>query len=505
MILFAAVIAVAILFSPVAYAAQDTKTINSALTSTSGPGPDVAVGSDGKIYVSLGSANDLRVEAGSYGSTSQKYSVNTGGPVRLTAIGLTKADTVVVAAALGTDTTVKLYYATSSSVSGLSALTSFIVPNFAGPETNGGPSGIQMRISGLDIAVNDSFIVVVSTLARVTGDTDRGGETFPSTFTAIYEYDTAVNAPVLSDSPVGAFTGTDTGSAVQPQVVFDPASGESGAVIWIVKTTLTSAWTTGDTGVSLWKVRIGTDTGRGRVIDAVQVFQGLGDSYTIGRISVENVTGSDTRSSVTVAIAGDTSTCGNIKVLEFRDSRFTVPDATLATFGRLQDTPPDTIVVDFDTGLSVPFYTVRSMSYGRSSATHGWVLSLAKPSDLSSKADTIMAFVQSTLGGSSFTFDTATTSAANINRDVGMNLSGAVRDGTFYTVGWDSGPKFVFATKLSLGSSETKKKAGGVCVLDRMIGGTSFANAIFPSLKSFRDTLLGSDFGRKMVGLYYTF
>ena len=59
------------------------------------------------------------------------------------------------------------------------------------------------------------------------------------------------------------------------------------------------------------------------------------------------------------------------------------------------------------------------------------------------------------------------------------------------------------STKL-LGGDSGKKSSGGVCLLDRMFGQTSL-RAVFPGLKMFRDTLLGTDFGRKIVSLYYTF
>lgn len=510
MIFLAALMAVAIVFTPAAYSAQDTKTINSAIASTAGPGPDITVGSDGSIYASFGEGNNVQVYKGSAGSaiTTQRGVAAAADTVRLTAIGLTTGsvtgkDTPVVAAFVGqantspgTDTSVILFYSTTSANLAASIRVHPIHNN-----QSLGAAGETFTVTGLDLAVNDSYIVVITSISS-TMTTDSNSVTRLHA----YRYDNSANAPTLTHTLI-----LDSGSCDNLQVIFDPVEKNSTGtnVIWVARTQTVSSLPAGAAfdsgGVTVQKVYL---TVAGLFVQVDTLMRTVGDSRSIGRIVAEDVSGSDTRARISVAVSSlDTTGSGKIRIIEFGDSRTASLQPTFANTGRKAAGigAADSYTVSFDTGASNYGQThIRSMTFGRSSDNVGFNLLLATNSsgDIpTNSTDTVIAFTQS-IGSSSFSSDTAITSSRATGRLV-RNLSGAMISGTLYTVGYDGGPTLLWYTRL-LGGDSGKKSNGGVCLLDRMFGQTSL-RAIFPGLKMFRDTLLGTDMGRKIVSLYYTF
>lgn len=519
MIFLAALVAVALVVSPAAYAAQDTKVVNSTVT-TFGPGADIAVASDGTLFTSFGEGSNVQVYKGSAGSalSTQRAVTAADSSVRLTAIGLTNSslgkDTPVVVAVFGNngrngvgggDTwSVNLYYSTTSSnlavVRGISPLEISAVA---------AASDSLIAITGLDLVVDDSYIII-GTCASASNS--PGADSLISvTKLHVFRYDNAVNAPTLQ-----SVTTLDSGASDNLQLVLDPVEKNTAGttVVWGIRTKTiasgglgTHTSLTTDTGVAIFKAYI--VAGAVTQVDTQVFFKdalGVGDSRTIGRLTAENVSGSDTRAGITICLANtDSQGSGRIRVLQFRDSRHTVPQPLYSALGRSTGTSGDTIVVSIDTGTSnYGQASIRSMAYGRNSTTHAWVLALAATSDQPAQsADTIIAVTQSDLGSSSFSADTAITGAGNDGR-VRENLSSAMSSGgSLYTVGWDDGPNLVWYTT-QLGGESSKKKDSAVCLMDRLFGKTSM-RAVFPGLKTFRDTLLGTDLGRKIVSLYYTF
>ena len=94
--------------------------------------------------------------------------------------------------------------------------------------------------------------------------------------------------------------------------------------------------------------------------------------------------------------------------------------------------------------------------------------------------------------------------AANLpNTRSYLELSQTVVNNVLYVVGHDrTSGRIWYVT--SSAAAESKKKESAVCLMDRLLGKTGL-RAAFPALKTFRDTLLGTDLGRKAVSLYYGF
>lgn len=523
--------------------AADTTTVATGVSDNSfGVGTDIAVNANGVAYVSTVNNGNLQVYKNSSGSFVQdgaNRSYGNGNP-RLTAIALVGTDSPVVVV-VG-DSFVEVYFRDSSPATAtgyqlqdtIHLMSAFDVAGAVGRHDS-------LNVTALDVAANDSFVVIVVAVSTDSdGDLDSSPTVkafrfsvagnnivrrVPSTLSTIGQSDSAtlLNARFVSDLQVEmSKVGATASSTLDTFAAFYVAA--------LVQSDTDSLGNAAGNDSGIYLLRGIADSGGIRNVSSVRIVGGLstvGETrFTDISMVVEKVSTSDTRDRVSIMAVGTANVGQETFVIwEFGgdsaenvipgDSWALIPVDTFSAIDTglraiTGGVVPQTISFGRDlTSLSLVF--IAGGNLYRASATlsrtsaGGNVGSEA--TGISWSAETIgltTGYTQNELtnGGVGGVATPPTASNRHSTLTASEELAGTVVKSTHYTVGYNDNTNQVFYLS-GLGVS-TGKKNSGVCLLDRMFGKTSL-KAAFPALKSFRDTLLGTDFGRKMVSLYYSF
>lgn len=538
MILFAAVLAVALVIAPTAFAADTTGIPNGGTITDNnvGAGADVAVNKSSVVYISTVDNGTVKVFKNSTGTFAQDVSITNStctasGKPRLTAIDFAGfEDSPVVAVATETqwidiymmDTTGS--YRTQASIN---------VNLFAMDSATG---NLQYTINALDVVANDSLVVVTYAVAGIR-DT---GAFMDSASIVTYVYriiggrlyvnpkadSIVLGRQVWATDLQSGFSVVRDGKNDSTAFVYILANITSDSAAGIGTSDSNVAMTSRDTGVNLWTIAV---HGTPKLQDTVYMIgrHRLGGrasasfpNFTDVAMAIDQYSSSDTvdRVSVLAAAVGAAGGSDTLTLWELggdSSQKQALPYAHLI----VADT-----YTELDTGLrGKPIVTGApgTISFGRTGATLLLVFEQANTAG-ATHLYTATASLSRTLGGGpgvassasgiSWSPDTIglNTGYTQNNPVVGASLSMLAEElsqflvsSTLHTSGYNDNTNQVFYLTLG-GSSDTKKKDSAVCVMDRLFGKTSLAKAVFPSFKSFRDTLLGTNFGRKIVSLYYS-
>ncbi|MBI4179316.1 hypothetical protein HY522_07845 [bacterium] len=448
---------------------------------------------------------------------------NDGQNFRMTAVALGFVEDSAIVVGVSNDTEFAIYIEDTSGNLNLHGLFGVRTANPLG--TKNGDSAL---ITSVAAAANDSVLLVVISVTPTKIPTANNGITvldsgiiaylFRLTTTEIFPVDTVF----LSGSKKLALLAPDLQIELSKAEGADRTTDTFTCFYVLANVTADSGNPNTDSNLGVWIFKVYADTSRVITTSSVKVDTGAGSNvFSDAALQVERVSSSDTRDRLTVLLVGSGGHSQNaarlndtyILVEVSTDSHAAISAGKGPSLNSLTDAG-GAFVTEFDTGIESLLGQGRfaqSIAFHRSGSSINFlaIMSTGDLQTISGSLDLVRSGPTAISSAKSLTLtsDTVGTNTGyNANTVFSTNveeLAQADRSGVTHVAGINDSTDHIFY--LSFGGGESsKKKDSGVCLMDRMFGKTSL-RAAFPALKTFRDTLLGTDMGRKVVSLYYSF